>query len=422
MTRPVPENYDYPIMVSAPIPENETDRLQKLHDYEILDTATEQDYDDIARLVTEICNTPISTISFVDRDRQWFKAGIGVSSRETSRDVAFCAHTILGDDIFTVHDASADPRFDDNPLVTIDPRLKFYAGVPLITPDGYRLGALCAIDRKPRTLTAQQEEGLRILARHVVDLLELRRSRKELEIQNQQLTELSDMKSRLMSIMAHDLRSPIATLHSFMALFDSGDLSREEQRKVIADLGKVLDSTRYLMDNVIGWASRSLENTRFQVSEIDLEQFARELTESLHHEAERKSNALVVEISPAARDRRVVRSDLNILVFVVRNILANANKFTARGTITLRIDVEGNATRFVVADTGVGMSDATRASLFDWSTRSGKPGTSGEKGAGLALLFCHDFVRRMGGTLTVESSPGAGTTMTGSVPELAQLS
>ncbi|TVR70807.1 MAG: sensor histidine kinase [Spirochaetaceae bacterium] len=398
-------------MVEAPYPVDEEDRLKKLGRYEILDTATEQDYDDIARLTAEICNTPLSTISFVDRDRQWFKASVGIQTRETSRDVAFCAHTILGDDLFTVKDASTDPRFEDNPLVTIDPRLKFYAGMPLVTPDGFRLGALCAIDRVPRVLTPQQEESLRILSRHVVHLLELRYSRNQLQ-------QLSDLKSRLMSIMAHDLRSPLASIQSILNLFRSDRLQPAEQQEVLDELGKVLDGTKYLLDNVIGWASRSLETTPFEFSDIDLPAFARELADSMDHDLRKKDNALNLDLGPSTGKMPAIRSDRNILVFVIRNLLANANKFTSQGVITLHISREISGAVFRVCDTGIGMSEQQQNTLFDWSTRSRRLGTSGEKGAGLALLFCRDFVGRLGGTLSVESSEGAGTCMNVAIPDL----
>lgn len=414
-------------MQSAPIPENEEQRLARLHEYDILDSPTEQDYDDITRLVSQICGTSISTISFVDRDRQWFKAAVGVTKRETSRDVAFCAHTILGNDVFTVQDASTDPRFEDNPLVTIDPRLKFYAGMPLLTSDGYRLGALCAIDRVPRTLTQQQEESLRVLARHVVDLLELRRSRRRLEEQNRELAEISDLKSRLMSIIAHDLRSPIASISSVVSLFTEHDLEDGEREEILEELGKLLDSTRYLLDNLIGWASRSLETTRFEYTAVDLDQFARELGESIEHEITRKGNTLVVEVTPRIPESvtgesvssSVICTDRNLLVFVVRNLVANANKFTGAGTIRLEIHThEGEATIRVI-DTGVGMTEELQEKLFHWGTRTRSNGTAGEKGAGLALLFCHDFVERLGGSISVESTPGEGTTMTVIIPDQA---
>ena len=399
-------------MKTAPIPANEEERLEKLRQYEILDSATEQDYDDIARLVTQICGTSLSTISFVDRDRQWFKAAVGIEDKETSRDVAFCAHTILGTELFTVEDASADPRFADNPLVTIDPQLRFYAGMPLITPDGYRLGALCAMDRSPRKLTAEQEEALGVLARHVVDLLELRRSRRVLETQNRELRELSDLKSRLMSIIAHDLRSPMANISALMSLFENEELDETERQELVTELHRTVSSTAYLLDNVIGWASRSLESSPYEFSQIPVDELLRELADSIRHEMESKGNALELQLSGGAE----ISCDRNVLVFVVRNLLNNANKFTAGGTITLAAQATAEEATIAVADTGVGMSEDTQQTLFEWNSRSGTPGTAGEKGAGLALLFCRDFLQRLGGSLQVSSAPGTGTTFTVRVP------
>ncbi|MFN2311300.1 MAG: ATP-binding protein [Spirochaetia bacterium] len=402
-------------MTTALLPPNEEERLEKLRQYDILDSATEQDYDDIARLVTQICGTSLSTISFVDQDRQWFKAAVGIEDNETSRDVAFCAHTILDDKLFTVEDASADPRFADNPLVTIDPQLRFYAGMPLVTPDGYRLGALCAMDRSPQKLTSEQEEALSVLARHVVDLLELRRSRKILETQNQELRELSDLKSRLMSIIAHDLRSPMANILSLMSLFESHDLDEEERKELMTELQHTVGSTEYLLDNVIGWASRSLESSPYEFSYIQVDKLLSELADSIRHEMEGKGNRLVVQLTGGGE----VTCDRNVLVFVIRNLLNNANKFTADGTITLAAKVTAKEATITVADTGVGMTEDTQQTLFDWNSRSGSPGTAGEKGAGLALLFCRDFLQRLGGTLQVDSAPGVGTTFAVQIPVIA---
>lgn len=399
-------------MKTAPIPANEEERLEKLRQYEILDSATEQDYDDIARLVTQICGTSLSTISFVDRDRQWFKAAVGIEDQETSRDVAFCAHTILGNELFTVEDASADPRFADNPLVTIDPQLRFYAGMPLITPDGYRLGALCAMDRSPRKLTAEQEEALGVLARHVVDLLELRRSRRILETQNRELRELSDLKSRLMSIIAHDLRGPMANISALMSLFEAEELDEAERQELMLELRHTVGATGYLLDNVIGWASRSLESSQYEFSQIPVDELLKELEDSIRHEIDSKGNTLEVQLSGGAE----ISGDRNILVFVIRNLLNNANKFTAEGTITLAAQVKAEEATITVADTGVGMTKEIQESLFEWNSRSGTRGTAGEKGAGLALLFCRDFLQRLGGSLQVSSAPGTGTTFTVRVP------
>jgi PAS domain S-box-containing protein len=161
--------------MSAPRPANEESRLDALRDLEILDTAPEPEFDDLALIASQICGTPISLISLVDRDRQWFKSKIGMEPRETSRDVAFCAHAILQGGLFVVPDAMVDPRFSTNPLVTTDPKIRFYAGAPLRTSDGHAVGTLCVLDRTPRKLTGEQENALRALARQAEAQLELRR-------------------------------------------------------------------------------------------------------------------------------------------------------------------------------------------------------------------------------------------------------
>ena len=161
--------------MKAPIPGNETQRLAALREYQILDTTTEQTYDDITALAAYLCKVPIAMISLVDESRQWFKSKLGLNQRETPRDVAFCAHAILQTEPLIVRDALKDRRFSDNALVTGSPHIRLYAGYPLSSPEGFALGTLCAIDRKPRRLSAEQQTAMQALARQVMALLELRR-------------------------------------------------------------------------------------------------------------------------------------------------------------------------------------------------------------------------------------------------------
>ncbi len=163
-------------MKAAPTPTHENERLAALRQYEILDTPPEAEFDDLTRLASFICGTPIALISLVDADRQWFKSRHGIEATETPRELAICAHAILGDDIFEVQDASCDIRFADSPLVLGAPGIRFYAGAPLTTPEGVNIGTLCVIDRVPHHLSEEQRDALRTLARQVVKQFELRLS------------------------------------------------------------------------------------------------------------------------------------------------------------------------------------------------------------------------------------------------------
>ena len=166
--------------MKAPLPKNETQRLKVLWQYDILDTVPEEVFDELADLAAHICEAPIALISLIDENRQWFKSRVGVSVKQTSRDISFCTHAILQNGLFVVSDATKDPRFRNNPLVTGPQKIRFYAGVPLRSPDGYALGTLCVLDKQPRILRPEQKKALLVLARHVETQLELRRHAKEL--------------------------------------------------------------------------------------------------------------------------------------------------------------------------------------------------------------------------------------------------
>ncbi len=157
-------------------PKNEEGRIATLEKYAILDTDPEAAFDDLTLLASFVCKTPIALITLIDENRQWVKSRVGISITETSRDVAFCSSAILQHEVFVVPDALQDERFRDNPLVVSEPHIRFYAGAPLVTEDGFALGALCVIDQKPRELAPEERDALKALSRLVLAQLEFRRN------------------------------------------------------------------------------------------------------------------------------------------------------------------------------------------------------------------------------------------------------
>lgn len=176
------EPSDNPDLPLPPIPPNEEERLRELESYHILDTLPEQVYEDIVRLAAYICQTPMALVNLIDRDRQWSKARLGFADNEVDRKLAFCSYTINDpDNVLVVQDATCDPRFANNPFVRGDPYIRFYAGAPLVTANGYALGTVCVVDLQPHQLSSEQIEMLRVLSRHVVQHLEIRRDLLQLE-------------------------------------------------------------------------------------------------------------------------------------------------------------------------------------------------------------------------------------------------
>jgi formate hydrogenlyase transcriptional activator len=230
--------------VKAPVPENEAGRLEELHGCGVLDSAPEPAYDQLTELAASICGAPIAVVSLIDSDRQWFKSKVGLSIRETSRDLAFCAHAILQPEPLIVPDATQDQRFADNPLVTSEPHIRFYAASPLITSKGHALGTLCVLDYVPRDLSEQQLEALRVLSSQVVAQIELRKAKNE--IQNAESTADSaaealraseEFKSRLLACSRDCIK--VLDLEGRLVFMNEGGMQALE----ICDLAPVIGST-----------------------------------------------------------------------------------------------------------------------------------------------------------------------------------
>lgn len=230
-----------------PLPLNESWRLQSLLRYQILDTPPEQEYTDLVRLAAYICQVPTALVSLVDQNRQWFKARVGLDACETSRDVAFCAHAILQPNkIMVVPDATQDPRFCDNPLVVKDPNLRFYAGCPLVTPQGVAIGTLCVIDYQPRQLSAAQLEALASLSRQVVSLLEMR-------LAHQAEQRIDQLRTHLITLIAHEFRTPLGVISSSSGILEdySDRLSDADRRKHHQRIRAAIATITRLIDEAV---------------------------------------------------------------------------------------------------------------------------------------------------------------------------
>jgi two-component system, NtrC family, sensor kinase len=274
-------------MKKANIPANERERLKALLEYEILDTVPESSFDDFTILASSICGTPIALISLIDEDRQWFKSKVGLDAPETPRDVSFCGHAIHGRDIFVIEDSRLDERFADNPLVTGFPEVRFYAGAPLVTPDGFAIGTLCVIDHQARKITPQQTKALESLARQVIIHLELKKNLKKnqalfsemkqlsqtIEEQNQKLMEAGKLVAigEMASGIAHEINNPLAIIQGrtdiLIDQIEQGD-SKEELLKGLGKIHRNIERISHIIEG-LRMFTRSGESGTFEDLNIE---------------------------------------------------------------------------------------------------------------------------------------------------------
>ena len=393
----------------ASAPENEKDRLECLRRYHILDTGAEEAFDRITRLASRLLHAPIVLISLIDENRQWFKSRVGLDAQETHRNLAFCGHAILGNTIMVVPDASKDMRFAGNPLVIGAPDIRFYAGVPLTSPDGYQLGTLCAIDRVPHDgLTEEEREILSDLGAMVISEMELRRSKHVVE-------EASQAKSDFLANMSHEIRTPLN------GILVTAELLRETspsdyQLKYIATIQSAGENLLVLLNDVLDVSKIEANKLKLFSENFVVRQVLTTTFDLFANSAQAKQLAFSYDIDPRLPETMV--ADYHRLRQVISNLISNAIKYTETGSIKITVDArthdDGDFFYFEVHDTGMGISKESHSLIF--SKFEQVHGSSAISGTGLGLAICRSLIDLMSGTIGFDSEKGVGSRFWFEVP------
>jgi signal transduction histidine kinase len=390
-------------------------RLEALFSYQVLDTDEENDFNEIVDLASRICNMPISLVSLVDDRRQWFKARHGFTTKQTPVEIAFCKHAIEHDSVFVVEDATLDRRFKDNPLVTSNPDIRFYAGAPLQTPEGFNLGTLCVLDVKPNALSFDQLEALKILGKQVIKQFELRKAMYALNKKNEKIlaqhddfVKLLTFKDRIFSVISHDLRGPIANVEQVLGLFDSVGLDPTDFNEFVPVLKNQVKQTSAILNNLLTWANPYQEGQLPDKKSIHIESLVHEVLQTLNVDIAKKELEVKVLIDENVGEQFL---DESSLIIVVRNLVKNSIKFCNKhDTITIGCSLNKKQLDFFVKDTGVGFDAGVAQKLFNELEHITTYGTANEKGTGLGLLICKNLVEQNGGAIWAEGEPNQGAT------------
>lgn len=401
----------------AAIPHNEPDRLARLCDYALLDTESEEEFDEVTRLARDLFDVPVSLISLVDRDRQWFKSRCGTDLTETSRDVSFCAHAILANQTMIINDTLDDLRFRANPLVIGAPYIRFYAGSPVTVEGGKRLGTICLIDTKPRhNFTPQQRRHLERLSYLVGRIMDYRAIYVRENNRN-------NAKSEFLAYISHEIRTPMNAMVGIAKLLnDSPELSPKLQ-PLVRTLNDASQSLLDLVNSTVDMASIGTRDYFLQSEFFELDALLDDIYRLLQIKASLKNIDMNFDC-PALRNVNF-KGDKTRLRQILMNIVGNAVKFTNAGSVTLKAgilpvingDPARNMLQIEVADTGIGIPEEKIDRIFDRYVQA--PATTDmdvEKGTGLGLAITRQLVEKMGGTIHAASKLGEGSQFFISLP------
>ena len=394
-------------MQRAPNHPSEAQRIAELLRFDVLDSEDEKAFDELTELASHICQTPISLISLIDTDRQWFKSRVGIDAQETPREQAFCAHAILQTDLFEVPDALQDARFFDNPLVQGEPDIRFYAGAPLVTSNGLPIGTLCVIDKAPKTLSTEQKRALEILANQVMGQLELRLNYKKLK-------NVDKEREKIFSVIGHDLRSPFNGIIGLSRILNN-KAAKMDAANIQQMAGSILSASLLVyqvLDELMQWTQQRLGRTISEPKPCDLPALVNQTTDLLKDAIDLKQLSCDVSIEKTMQ----IMADEAILKTILRNLIANAIKYSNEGGV-IRIAGKIHDAQVIVTveDQGVGVSAEVIEQLFKNSVES-QLDTQGIKGSGIGLSLCAELISTQNGKIWVDETFTQGARIQFSLP------
>lgn len=385
--------------------ENETARLAELHSFSILDTMEEEDFDNLTAIASEVCQTPIALVSLIDNKRQWFKSHHGLEATETPKEYAFCAHAINDpENVFVVSDSRKDDRFYDNPLVTGDPHVIFYAGIPLISENGYPLGTLCVIDHEPKSLTESQIKSLSALSQQVVNLLKLRKKEQMLKDAVEDLNKKNEELEKFAYIAAHDLNSPLKNIFTlsklFIAKFGAGQ--NPEGNMIIEMIGESSMKLKNLVEGLLDYSKNAkvLNEKKSTIIINELKAFIEQITIA-------KNNAII----HWQTDINEVYTNQTALHQILINLVSNAIKYSGKEQTKLEIGIteKDENYHFYVTDNGIGIDKKFHETIFEIFTTVPRKGDDDVVSNGLGLATVKKMTEALGGSISVESELGEGS-------------
>ena len=372
--------------------QKETDRLKALHDLDILDSDDEVDFDHLALLASNICETPVSLITLIDSKRQWFKAKVGTEVKETDRSVSFCTYAIEKDEIMKVENMLEDQRFVKNPLVENDPKIRSYFGRP-IKHDNQNIGTLCVLDLKPRKLSDQQLEALDIIAHQVELVLSLKKL-------NIEYNKILDTRKKMSRLVVHDMKNPLTIISLSTQVLESVQEGQSEvQKRYLDSIKKSGEHLMSLVNKFLDLAEETNLKDSFIKNKFDLKKLGEETCGEME-QLLRENQRLVFE-----GDDVSVVSDRLAVQRMIENLVSNSIKYSGNNSeISVQVNNQENKKTLVIKDNGPGLSEENKKALLEWSENK----KSDKISHGIGLNYIASAVENLGIDFKFEDEKPSG--------------